>query len=78
METELTALTEENNAKFIELSKIIDELKEEKDKMYDIMHDQIATSGSDDSSLNPHYQQNIAYLLHEVEANAVDFADTLV
>lgn len=45
------------------------------------MHEQIAASdvsSSAESSLNPHNHQNIAYLLHEVEANAIAFADTLV
>lgn len=80
METELTALTEENNAKFIDLNEAIDDLKDERNKLNEIMCEQIANSSdipsSSESSLNQN-QQNIAYLLHEVETNAVAFADTL-
>lgn len=81
LEQELTALTKENNTKFIEMNKIIDSLKSERNKLHDIMHEQIAESSdvasSNESSLNPN-QQNIAYLLHEIEANAVTYADTVV
>lgn len=80
METELTAYTEENNATLVDLNKIIDDLKDERNKLHEIMGEQIANSSdiasSSDSSLNQN-QQNIAYLLHEVETNAVAFADTL-
>lgn len=80
LETELTAITEENNAKFIDLNKDIDGLKEENTKLHQIMHDQIAAASDVTSSADSSLQnnQNVAYLLNEMETNAVAFADTLV
>lgn len=60
------------------MSRVIDDLKEEKSKLHEIMYEQILATSSADSSINLHNQQNIAYLIHEVETNAVAFADTLV
>lgn len=77
---ELTAITEENNAKFVDLNKNIDELREENSKLHQVMHDQIATSTEMTSSTESSLQnnQNVNYLLNELETNAVAFADNLV
>lgn len=79
METELSALTEENNAKFVDLSQTIDVLNNEKNKLHEIMHEQIITSADFTNSADGSIpnQQNVAYLLNELESNAVAFADAL-
>lgn len=67
LESELTALTEEHNAKLIEFSEELDESRNEKVKLQTILDDQVQNSNSEENS-----PQVIQYLKHEVEKLVTD------
>lgn len=89
LESELSAITEENNAKLRELNKTIDDLRSERNNLQEILHDQIRAGpeGKEDemelenggnSFTLSQTQQNMAYLLMEIKANAAAYAELLV
>lgn len=90
LESELTALTEENNLKILNLNHEIDELKVERNKYQEILHSQIIDnnesnefhSAIDDgrivSPTQQQKQQNINYLIHEISSISNAYAGVLV
>uniref|UniRef100_A0A1B0DFZ0 Dilute domain-containing protein n=1 Tax=Phlebotomus papatasi TaxID=29031 RepID=A0A1B0DFZ0_PHLPP len=68
LESELTALTEENNAKLAELSQQNDELKSEKNKLQAIVEEALASGDIGDS-------QSLIFLKHELEKTVVDYVE---
>lgn len=85
LESELTALTEENNSKMFDLNREIDELRNERNQFQQIMHNQIRTDLSDDNhhssqddGLSVHKQQNIDYLMGEIKSISASYAQVLV
>lgn len=87
LESELTALTEENNSKIMELTQEIDELRSERSQFQEVLHNQIrsmdSTEDSDHSSIKEmnsltQKQQNLDYLLREVKSISAAYAQVLV
>lgn len=87
LESELTALTEENNTKIYDLNQEIDELKVERNKFQEILHNQIIDGDDtieyqqlDDAGSTIHQpkQQNINYLMHEIKSISNAYAEVLV
>lgn len=87
LESELSALTEENNAKLRELNKTIDDLRDERNSLQDILHEQIRACPEGKEAehefenggvATSQTQQNVAYLLHEIRINAAAYAEVLV
>lgn len=86
LESELTALTEENNSKIMEMSKEIDELRSERNQFQEIMHNQIRSTDQFDEyhSINSsdnsviHKQQNIDYLMAEIKSISAAYTQVLV
>lgn len=76
LESELTALTEENNAKLTELSKYIDDLKDERNKFQEILLEKLKTS--DENSSLETLQQNEIYLRYELEKSLGGYAQIQV
>lgn len=86
LESELTALTEENNTKMMEMAKEIDELRLERNQFQEIMHNQIRSTelseeyhsinGQDNGSVVK--QQNIEYLMTEIKSISAAYAQVLV
>lgn len=87
LESELTALTEENNAKIFELNREIDELKVERNKYQEILHNQISDRMDSSQCQNSieeanvmtqqQKQQNINYLMHELKSISNAYAEVL-
>lgn len=87
LESELTAITEENNNKIYDLNKEIDELRNERNELRDILHEQIRQpqsideSGSDNdgkNSISQQNKQNIDYLMRELKGITSTYAEVLV
>lgn len=87
LESELTAFTEENNTKILDLNHEIDELRSERNKFQEILHNQIrsmdSTENSDNSSTQENNtstqkQQNIDYLMREIKSISAAYAQVLV
>lgn len=80
LESELTALTAEHNSKLIESNTIIDELREERNKLHDILQGTVLTDSilesdgitNGDISKN---QQSLQYLLEEIKTNTKAYAE---
>lgn len=74
LESELKALTEENNAHFIELSKQLDELRRENNELQDLLN-----SGLDDQHMDTKdpdaLQQSNRYLKHELKKTLVQYSE---
>ncbi|XP_059615279.1 unconventional myosin-Va isoform X2 [Phlebotomus argentipes] len=68
LESELTALTEENNAKLAELSHQNDDLRSEKNKLQAIVEEALA--GGDATNA-----QTVVFLKHELEKTVVDYVE---
>lgn len=73
LESELSALTEENNAKLKELSKSIDELRNERNKLHDIIHEKMKIKDQDVTIDS--LKQNDLYLRYELEKSITSYAD---
>lgn len=82
LESELTALTEEHNARMIDLNQTIDQLRAERDNLYEILHEQIRMNSLneqlDDEEIQLKSQQNVQYLLHEAQLSAATYAEAMV
>lgn len=87
LESELTAMTEENNSKILALNQEIDELRNDRNQYQEIMHNQIrSTDLSDDyNSINTQdnhssilKQQNIDYFMREIKSISAAYAQVLV
>lgn len=80
LEAELTALTEESNAKMIDLNANIDELRNDRNKLEEILHNQIElqTNGKMKDENPIENQQTVDYLLHEIRTNTAAYAEILV
>ena len=73
LEAELTALTEENNAKLKDLSVHIDDLKTERTELLEILHKNLEAS-SDSVSIEG-LQQNEMYLRYELKKSMLAYAE---
>lgn len=87
LESELTALTEENNMRILDMSSEIDELRSERNQIQEIMHNQIRSTefpeefhsiNTADNSLTSQKQQNIDYLMSEIRSITAAYAQVLV
>lgn len=87
LESELTALTEENNSKILDLTQEIDELRLERSQFQEVLHNQIrsmdSTEDSNHSSIpeinsSTQKQQNLDYLFREVKSISAAYAQVLV
>lgn len=82
LESELTALTEEHNARMIDLNLNIDQLRAERDNLYEILHEQIRMNSLneqlDDDEIQLKSQQNVQYLLLEAQLSAATYAEAMV
>lgn len=81
LESELTALTIENNAKVVDLNQEIDELRSERNQFQEILHNQIRSmdgSGEyiEDASIQK--QQSIDYLMREIKSMSAAYAQVMV
>ncbi|XP_063701716.1 unconventional myosin-Va [Culicoides brevitarsis] len=76
LELELKALTEEQNAKLVELHKQIDDLTTEKTRLHAILHEQLdaVTGDSENDSFEEILRQN-NYLRCEVERSAASYIE---
>lgn len=64
LESELSALTEENNLRLTELNKTIDDLRGDRDKLQEIIYEKVIQN--EDTSVDI-LQQTVAYLRYELE-----------
>lgn len=82
LESELTALTEEHNARIYDLNLNIDQLRSERDNLFEILHEQVRMNSFNDQlsedEMQLKSQQNVQYLLHEIQMNAANYAETMV
>lgn len=87
LESELTALTEENNTKMLEMSEEIDELRSERNQFQEIMHNQIRSNelseeyhsiNNQDKYAVAQKQQNVDYLMAEIKSISAQYAQVLV
>lgn len=89
LESELTAITNENKAKITEMNAEIDELRSERNQFQDILHNHIrtldATNGTNGLQNGTHVadtdepkQQSIDYLMHEIKSISAAYAQVLV
>lgn len=93
LESELTAMTDEKNAKILDLGNEIDELRAERNQLQEILHNQIRTMDTSNetnglqngNSLNgssgggtESKQQSIDYLMHEIKSISAAYAQVLV
>lgn len=88
LESELTAITEENNNKIYDLNNEIDELRAERNELRDILHDRIRQpvsieeisleTDSKNSLLVVQNRQNIEYLMQELKSVTSSYAEVLV
>lgn len=72
LESELSALTEENNANFDELTRQLDDLRQENAQLQELLHSGLdeATESNESQSL----QQNIRYLKHELKKTMMQYS----
>lgn len=85
LESELTALTEENNSKMLEMSNEIEELRSERNQYQEIMHNQIRSTELSEEYNNINNQdtaipkqQNIDYLMSEIKSMSAAYTQVLV
>lgn len=89
LESELTAITDEKDAKISELSVEIDELRAERNQFQEILHNQIRTmdasnepkrlqNGTHLDDTDDSKQQSIHYLMHEIKSIGAAYAQVLV
>lgn len=90
LESELTAITDEKNAKIVELGNEIDDLRTERNQLQEILHNQIRTmddashetnglqNGNSLTSISESKHQNIDYLMHEIKSISASYAQVLV
>lgn len=64
LESELSALTEENNLRLTELNKTIDDLRSDRDKLQEIIYEKVIQT--DDTNIEV-LQQSVSYLRYELE-----------
>ncbi|XP_055310995.1 unconventional myosin-Va-like, partial [Sitodiplosis mosellana] len=86
LESELTALTEENNSKMLDMSKEIEELRSERNQFQEIMHNQIRSTElseeyhsiiSQDNNSAVQKQQNVDYLMAEIKSISAAYTQVL-
>ncbi|XP_055305869.1 unconventional myosin-Vb isoform X2 [Sitodiplosis mosellana] len=86
LESELTALTEENNSKMLDMSKEIEELRSERNQFQEIMHNQIRSTElseeyhsiiSQDNNSAVQKQQNVDYLMAEIRSISAAYTQVL-
>lgn len=75
LESELTALTEENNARLAELSQQIDDLRVEKQQLHNLL--QSGLDSFDDKNIET-LRQNERYLRYELEKSLVQYSQLQV
>lgn len=89
LESELTAITDENNAKVAEMRAEIDNLRVERNQFQEILHTQLRTSdasnepkslqnGTHLADTDDSKQQSIDYLMHEIKSIGAEYAQVLV
>lgn len=87
LESELTALTEENNSKILDLSHEIDDLRAERNELLEILHNQIRSTDSteeyhylsaQDTNSTVQKQQNIDYLMQEIKSISAAYVQVMV
>lgn len=83
LESELSALTAEHNAKLVESNTIIDGLREERNKLHDILHgsvqsDSLIESNENSNGENGKGQQSLHYLLEEIKTSTHSYAELTV
>lgn len=82
LESELTALIEEHNTRIEDLNLAIDELRNERNSLYEILHEQVRMNSLndqlDDDEAQLKNQQNVQYLMHEIQSSAVIYAEAMV
>lgn len=88
LESELTALTEENNSRILDLSHEIDDLRSERNQFQEILHNQIRSldssdefhyfSAQDSNSTTIQKHQNIDYLMQEIKSISAAYAQVMV
>lgn len=72
LESELTALTEENNLRLTELNKTIDDLRNDRDKLQEIIYEKVIQA--DDTNMDV-LQQSISYLRFELEKALTSYSE---
>lgn len=83
LESELSALTAEHNSKLIESNTIIDELRDERNKLHDILQssvlaDSLIENGDNNDTDVLKNQQSVQYLLEEIKINTKSYAELMV
>lgn len=89
LESELTAITDEKDAKIFDLGTEIDELRAERNQLQEILHNQIRTmdgsnethslqNGNSLTSITESKHQSIDYLMHEIKSISAAYAQVLV
>lgn len=82
LESELTSLTEEHSARIYEVNLAIDKLRNERDNLYEILHEQVRMNSLNDQlnddEIELKNQQNVQYLLHEITMHAALYAEAMV
>lgn len=82
LESELTAITQEHNDRIYDLNQTIDELRNERNNLYEILHEQVPMNSIndqlDDDKMQLKNQQSVQYLLHEIDSNAAIYTEAVV
>lgn len=82
LEAELTGLTEEHSARIYDLNLNIDQLRSERDNLFEILHEQVRLNSFNeqlaDDEIQMKNQQNVQYLLHEIQSSAAIYAEAMV
>lgn len=82
LESELTVITEEHNARILDLNVCIDHLRSERDELDEILREQVRMNSMNDhldnDEIDMKKQQNVQYLLHQIQANASAYAESMV
>lgn len=72
LESELTALTEESNARLTDLSRTIDEIKADRNRLEEIIYAKLTSGGDNDTETT---QQNEQYLQYELQKSITAYTD---
>lgn len=72
LESELSALTEENNLRLTELNKTIDDLRSDRDKLQEIIYEKVIQT--EDTNVDV-LQQSVSYLRYELEKALTTYSE---
>lgn len=72
LESELTAITEENNLRLAELNKTIDDLRGDRDKLQEIIYEKVIQAEDENVDV---LRQSVSYLRYELEKALTSYSE---